>query len=367
MRTKKHGSIGLFWKFLPEILIISLVLITAGMNFWYFRTGSNFIDNSLAAKFLSDHPNLNPKLYAKNNEIRIIANNSDPNFNPVYAQSLELSKIFSSDQLKLNLQNKDSNLTNVAIADYDSRENKPFEYEVKTGDTLSQIATKFGLKLETVLWANHLSAKTIINPGQKLILLPTDGVLHKVKKGDTISKIASLYQTNSQKIIDYNRVEDVTKIHSGDLIIVPGGTALAKSKKSLFRPSTYSNTTQKSTRLIWPTTIRTLTQKYSSAHRGLDISNSKRLPIYASHAGRVEFSGLNGAWGYTIVIRGDDGLVTRYSHNSKNYVKTGEIVEAGEIIGKIGNSGRVRGKTGIHLDFRVYKNGITFNPLNFLN
>jgi murein DD-endopeptidase MepM/ murein hydrolase activator NlpD len=88
--------------------------------------------------------------------------------------------------------------------------------------------------------------------------------------------------------------------------------------------------------------------------------------VYASHSGTVTFAGRDGDWGNTIVIRGDDGLVTRYSHNTENYVRAGERVEAGQHIAMVGNTGRVRGVTGLHLDFRVYKNGVALNPLSYL-
>lgn len=253
----------------------------------------------------------------------------------------------------------------ASLEDQEQGEHKPFEYEVEGGDTLSSIAQKYNLKLETILWANNLNEKSVIKPGQILTLIPVDGVLHTVQKGNTISEIANVYKADTQKIIDYNGLSDVTNIHAGDVVIVPDGRPLPppptpKSSNKAIKSNPGAKVAVGS--LLWPTTHRNVSQGYSASHRGLDIANGGKPAIIAAHGGKVEFAGKDGAWGNTIVIRGDDGLVTRYSHNSENYVKTGDPVSAGDTIGKVGNTGNVRGKTGLHVDFRVYKNGVAINP-----
>ncbi len=255
------------------------------------------------------------------------------------------------------------------LEDDDQKEHKPFVYEVEGGDTLSNIAEKYNLHLNTILWANNLTEKTVIKPGWQLTILPVDGVLHTVGKGDTISAIAKLYKADSQNTMAYNQLTDATKIHAGDMIIVPDGQPLppppaksapAKSNSKIAQGGNVPQGTAGS--LLWPTTHRNLSQGYSASHRGIDIANGGKPAIIAAHSGKVEFAGTDGPWGNTMVIRGDDGLVTRYSHNSENYVKTGQDVTAGDTIGKVGNTGNVRGRTGLHLDFRVYKNGVAINP-----
>jgi murein DD-endopeptidase MepM/ murein hydrolase activator NlpD len=253
----------------------------------------------------------------------------------------------------------------ASLEDQEQGEHKPFEYEVEGGDTLLGIAQKYNLKLETILWANNLTEKSVIKPGQILTLIPVDGVLHTVQKGNTISEIASVYKADTQKIIDYNGLSDVTNIHAGDVVIVPDGKPLPtspapKGNGKIAKGTPWMQVAAGS--LLWPTTHRNVSQGYSAAHRGLDIANGGKPIIIAAQSGKVEFAGSDGPWGNTIVIRGNDGLVTRYSHNSENYVKTGDDVTAGETIGKVGNTGNVRGKTGLHVDFRVYKNGVAINP-----
>ena len=321
--------------------------------------GNSLNDDSLMARVLAENPGLNPPLAEKINRNQL---------DKILAQDEH------SDAAQHNLFIKTAQAAN--LTDNDLGDKKPFEYEVQGGDTLSNIAERYELKLNTILWANNLTAKSIIRPGQKITLLPVDGVLYTVKKGDTVSKIAALHESDSQKIIEYNEITDPTKIHAGEAIIIPDGqplpqAALPKPPKpnnnaaegnNIPAPSVEAPTIGK---LLWPTTTKNLTQKYSAKHRGLDIANGGQPSVYASHDGMVEFAGKSGDWGNTILIRGDDGLVTRYSHNAENYVKAGDRAEAGQTIAKVGNTGRVRGATGLHLDFRIYKNGVAVNPMDY--
>jgi len=88
--------------------------------------------------------------------------------------------------------------TNVfgTLIDQTPERKEIIEYTVEKGDTLSQIAQKFEVSLETILWANDLKKTSKIKPGQKLIILPVSGVMHLVKNGETVSEIAKKYKAN---------------------------------------------------------------------------------------------------------------------------------------------------------------------------
>lgn len=358
----KRGTLSYKSYIKPNALIVLLAVTVTGLNITMFNGGKIYTDESFAAKLITDNPELNPRLAAKLSSIKLASQTSTEQT----TETTSNGNIFLKTAQAANLE------------DNDLGDKKPFEYEVQGGDTLSNIAERYSLKLNTILWANDLSAKSIIRPGQKITLLPVDGVLYTIKKGDTIGKVAVLHNSDSRKIMEYNDIEDPTKIHAGDAIIIPDGQPLpeAKPKPVPSKPDNDNiagNAPPSSTevpvtgKLLWPTTTRNITQKYSASHRGIDISNGAKPPVYASHSGTVEFAGTSGDWGKTILVRGDDGLVTRYSHNSENYVKTGDRVEAGDTIAKVGNTGRVRGATGLHLDFRVYKNGVAVNPFNLFD
>jgi murein DD-endopeptidase MepM/ murein hydrolase activator NlpD len=85
-------------------------------------------------------------------------------------------------------------------------------------------------------------------------------------------------------------------------------------------------------------------------HAGTDIAAPAGTPIRAVAGGRVIESGNKGDYGNAVVIQTDDGRKMVYAHNSRNFVQTGDAIEAGEIIGEVGSTGRA---TGPHVHFEV--------------
>lgn len=98
-------------------------------------------------------------------------------------------------------------------------------------------------------------------------------------------------------------------------------------------------------------------------HSGLDIAGERGQPVYATAAGTVSHVGYQGAYGKLIVIDHGFGLETRYGHLSDYTVKQGDTVKRGDIIGKVGATGRA---TGYHLHYEVLANGKLLNPLQLL-
>jgi len=94
-------------------------------------------------------------------------------------------------------------------------------------------------------------------------------------------------------------------------------------------------------------------------HRGLDIAAPTGTAIKAADGGKVIFTGRKGNFGNLVEIDHGNGYVTRYAHCSSINVKTGEKVYKGQVIAKVGSTGR---STGPHLHFEVLKNGRNQNP-----
>ena len=101
----------------------------------------------------------------------------------------------------------------------------------------------------------------------------------------------------------------------------------------------------------------------SSFHQGIDIPASKGEDIVASKGGTVSFSGVNGSYGNLVIIDHGDGTSTRYAHNSVNTVSKGDKVTQGQVIAKIGSTGR---STGPHLHFEVRVGNDHKNPLDYV-
>jgi septal ring factor EnvC (AmiA/AmiB activator) len=98
-------------------------------------------------------------------------------------------------------------------------------------------------------------------------------------------------------------------------------------------------------------------------HPGLDIAGDKGQPVYATAAGVVTHAGRQGAYGNLIVIDHGFGLETRYGHLSGFQVHQGDQVQRGDLIGRLGATGRA---TGTHLHYEVLANGRLLNPLKLL-
>ena len=98
-------------------------------------------------------------------------------------------------------------------------------------------------------------------------------------------------------------------------------------------------------------------------HKGLDIAGPFGAPVKVMALGTVEFAGLRGGFGNCIMVKHANGIETLYGHLSKILVRVGEKVEIGQIIGKLGSTGR---STGPHLHYEIHKNGQKINPQSFL-
>ncbi|HOU45648.1 MAG TPA: peptidoglycan DD-metalloendopeptidase family protein [Candidatus Pacearchaeota archaeon] len=236
------------------------------------------------------------------------------------------------------------------------------EYIVQKGDSYQKIADNFNIKLETLLWANGLSKKDKIAIGQSLIILPIDGIIYSVKDGDSLNNIAKRYKADVEEILTFNEIDDQTKLYPGDMIIIPGGqmsssqTAVANANS--FKPSGES---VPEGYFICPVP-RTNGICYQS--QGLHWYNAVDFtvggyacgkPVYASASGKIlkTKTGWNGGAGNYVKIVHPSGLTTMYGHMSKIFVSEGQEVANGEVIGLIGNTGKVIGATGCHVHFEV--------------
>lgn len=98
-------------------------------------------------------------------------------------------------------------------------------------------------------------------------------------------------------------------------------------------------------------------------HRGVDFNGERGSDILSVADGVVAFSGRHNSYGNMIDIDHGNGYVTRYAHNQVNLVKPGQRVRAGDVIGKMGATGRA---TGTHVHFEVWQNDRSVNPHKFL-
>lgn len=94
-------------------------------------------------------------------------------------------------------------------------------------------------------------------------------------------------------------------------------------------------------------------------HAGVDLAARQGDEVFATAAGRVVQSGWSGGYGLVVTIDHGGGLETRYAHLSRLGVAAGEAVEAGELIGLVGSTGR---STGPHLHYELRRFGQPIDP-----
>jgi murein DD-endopeptidase MepM/ murein hydrolase activator NlpD len=99
-------------------------------------------------------------------------------------------------------------------------------------------------------------------------------------------------------------------------------------------------------------------------HAGIDLATACGNPVYAARSGRVSYSGWLGTSGNFIRVTHEDGYTTGYAHlqSGSLYVRIGESVVTGQLIGRIGNTG---GSTGCHLHLETRQNMVAQDPYPF--
>ena len=234
-------------------------------------------------------------------------------------------------------------------------------YQVREGDTLSQIAEMFSVTNNTILWANDISSATSIRSGDMLIILPIVGVQHIVKSGDTVDSIAKKYDGDTEEIRSFNQLEENGELTVGDALVVPGGNMhiAAATIKSAVSKSSSGGSAATAGSFVHPAPGTVKTQGIHG-YNAVDFGGAIGTAVRAAANGTVivsKSSGWNGGYGNYIVVRHGNGTQTLYAHLSSNAVGVGEVVAAGETIGALGNSGR---STGPHLHFEVRGGRNTF-------
>lgn len=272
---------------------------------------------------------------------------------------------------------------------------KQKEYKVKNGDTLEEVALDNNLSLEEFLIANPdiPSENTLIFPGQEVNIGLIDPQISVVVTSSVVEKQKVKYKTeekyDEELPVGVSEVEREGENGENKVTFkqeaVNGQITYAVITKSEEITPAVNKVVKKGGLYIagnasgdwaWPTiTPYVISSKFGPRwgrlHDGIDISGCGHgSPIYAANAGTVTAVTTSGSMGMYININHGKGYYTAYLHLSKQYVKTGQVVKKGQVIGAMGNTGR---STGTHLHFSVYTGGrpygggTAFNPLTLFD
>lgn len=219
------------------------------------------------------------------------------------------------------------------------------DYTVQEGETLDSLAAKFSISKKTIALANDISTNASLKVGQQLVILPFDGVLYDVKSGDTLEQIAKTYKVAMEDIISDNSLENTT-VYIGDSLLLRGATMPAKTAPSpvyLALPDSF---------FIYPLLCFKVTQGLHPRN-AIDLASctGQGSPVYAAAGGIVLRAGYDRIGGNRVTIQHANGVVTYYGHLGSMQVKPGQTVYQGQQIGTQGNTGF---STGSHLHFDVF-------------
>ena len=243
-------------------------------------------------------------------------------------------------------------------------------YQVRSGDNLQKIAARYGLRPETIQWANPAleSNPDLLRIGDELIIPPVDGVLHVVRPGDTLSSLAAKFKAEISDIVAHpmNVLESVdTPIGRGKQLIIPHGTKPYVARQvAIYQGPVPATAARGSGHFAWPVSGH-ITQQFWGGHRAIDVGAWTGAPIVAADSGYVVKAshGWNGGYGRMVMIDHGNGFVSLYAHMNTIYVRQGENIAKGEQLGTVGNTGR---STGPHLHFEVRQQGTARNPFYYL-
>lgn len=259
-----------------------------------------------------------------------------------------------------------------------------YRYEIQNGDTVSGIATRFGIDSQYILWNNIdiISDRHLLTVGKNLQIPSVEGIVHQVKVGETISDIAVLYDAKASDVIGFppnGLANNPNLLVEGSTIVVPGGRVAPKPAPSLRpqlaaaaptpAPAPAANSLIAGRKVspagfIWPLSGN-VTSFYGPSHPlGIDVE-APYVPISVAKSGQVVFAGGDPccSYGLNVIVRHDGGYETRYAHLSQIGVKLGQWLDTGQVLGVSGATGN---STGAHLHFEVILNGLIQNPMAVL-
>lgn len=234
-------------------------------------------------------------------------------------------------------------------------------YKVVQGDTIGEIAERFGLTQDTILSCNGIKNSRLLQIGQTLYIPNQDGIRIALKGDDTLETLAERYEIDAEAIRIANRIPPGEQAAAGTVFLP--AARLSRLDLQEINGDLFS----------WPvrgyvsSTYGYRTSPFTGVrqfHSGLDIAAPYGTTVRAAMAGKVTATGFDVNSGNYVVISHHSGYRSFYGHLDVISVSVGANLKAGQKVGEVGSTGL---STGSHLHFSVYKNGVTVNPRYVMN
>ncbi|MCI9338758.1 MAG: M23 family metallopeptidase [Lachnospiraceae bacterium] len=264
----------------------------------------------------------------------------------------------------------------------------PSVYEVAAGDTLSEIAIKVNIPMDTIVEMNDQleDINSTLQIGDELLITVPEPELSVTRVEEEYYEES--YNADIVYIENDNWYTNQTFVHQQpsagfrkvvvDVSYINDKEVGREILKEEIVMAAVPKIVERGTK-IPPTYVRPIsggvqtssfgrrnapTRGASSYHKGIDWATPTGTPVYASCGGTVAKAGWGSGYGYVVYINHEDGRQTRYAHLSKVLVSAGQTVKQGDRIALSGNTGI---STGPHLHFEMLINGTQVNPLDYLD
>jgi len=199
-----------------------------------------------------------------------------------------------------------------------------------------------------------------------------EGFYHVVRSGENLFRIGKAYDVPFEDLARLNGIKNTGQIRVGQRIFIPSATRqlpvgiitpVEASPAATSAPGREENQDAVLVSPVSGTIHSGFGPRGASFHDGVDIAAPEGTPIRAIEYGEVVYSDQLRGYGNIVIIRHAGGLVSVYAHNQANLVREGQQVARGEVIAKVGSTGRV---TGPHLHFEIRRNNAAQDPLFYL-
>lgn len=220
-------------------------------------------------------------------------------------------------------------------------------HTVAPGETIEEVAAKYNLIPATLIGVNPALQNGQLAIGSEIAIPPYNGIRVQVSKGQTWKQLAAKYKVRADVLFEINGCQNPQQI-----VFIPGvnwSPPPIVSSATTIKGYPLPQTANVALGYGWQLDSATNKMVF---HTGIDLLATAGTPVQAVKDGIVAFAGVQGSYGNLIVVNHPSGKQTRYAHLESIAVRVGQIVNQGDVIGKVGISGKPSSKQA-HLHFEL--------------